>query len=271
MKETKKIIELNKLKIAYLDNEFTSNKTVVFIHGNSMNSESFKNQFDNSELNKLRLLALDLPGHGDSESTYNYSVIQFINVISSFCMHLKLKNFILVGHSLGGHFAIQSLPKLTGCIGGFIFGTPPVKIPLNLDKAFLQHPVMPLLFKKDLNDDEIKLFAKSLTLSKNESLIEKSIRTTDPNFREQLVLSIQNGDMVNEVNILETLQFPVALLLGGKDVIVNTDYTQNLIIPNLWKNKVIIIEDTSHCPHLENAELFNEFLIEFANYCYKTV
>ncbi len=271
MKIVKKIIEIKSLKIAYLDNDIDSDKTLVFIHGNSMNSKSFKNQFGCSELNEFRLLALDLTGHGDSENTDTYSVIKFVDVISSFFINLKLKNFIIVGHSLGGHFAIQSLPKLIGCIGAFIFGTPPIKIPLNLDEAFLPHPVMPLLFKKDLNDDELNLFAKSLTSINNESYIKESIKTTDTNFREQLVLSIQNGDMVNEAAILETLNYPVALICGRNDVLVNTDYIQNLSVPSLWKNKVAIIEDASHCPNLENTEVFNMVLIEFAEYCYKTI
>tara|TARA_R110002049_G_scaffold95397_8_gene234277 strand:- start:2840 stop:3655 length:816 start_codon:yes stop_codon:yes gene_type:complete len=271
MNSVKKTTEINSLKIAYLDNEVQSDKTLVFIHGNSMDSKGFKNQFNSSDLNKFRLLALDFPGHGNSEKTNSYSVIQFIDVISSFCSRLKLQNFIIAGHSLGGHFAMQSLPKLVGCNGAFIFGAPPIKTPLNLDEAFLPHPVMPLLFKKDLNHEDMDLFAKSVTCNKNELYIKESIKTTDSDFREQLVLSIQNGDMVNEVAILKNLIFPIALLCGKNDVLVNTDYIKNLSMPTLWQNKLILIEDASHCPHLENPEVLNKLLVEFTKFCNKIV
>ena len=258
---------INNLKIAYLDNEVNSNISIVFVHGNSLNSQTFNKQFNNSKLNKYRLLALDMPGHGNSDQANNYSVPLFVNTIVDFCKALNLKNFILAGHSLGGHFSIQSIPELVSCIGTFIFGTPPVKLPLNLDDAFLPHPVMPLLFKKDLNYEDIDLLAKSLSYSQHQKIIKTCITTTHNNVREQLLLSIQNGDMVDEANIIENINIPIALLSGKEDAFVNTDYINSLPIPSLWQKKLILIEASSHSPHFENPEVFNTFLNDFVKTC----
>ncbi|MEW4922786.1 alpha/beta hydrolase [Algibacter sp. 2305UL17-15] len=265
----KKNITIKSLKIAYFDNDVTSSIAIVFVHGNSSSGQGFKNQFNNPNLNNYRLVALDLPGHGNSDSSTNYSVPLFVNTIVEFCNALKLANFIIVGHSLGGHFTIQSLPRLNNCIGALVFGTPPVKKPLNIDEAFLQHPVMPLLFKKDLNYEDLDLFTKSLTNNKNVQFIKKEIKTTDSNFREQLARSIQNGDMPDEVAIIESLNIPIALLCGKGDVVVSIKYINSLSIPTLWKNELILIEKTSHYPQLEAPELFGTLLLQFIDGCHK--
>ena len=46
-------------------------------------------------------------------------------------------NVILVGHSLGGHLAIEIAEKIDNLKGLIIIGTPPVKKPMNLEEAFL--------------------------------------------------------------------------------------------------------------------------------------
>tara|TARA_R110000868_G_scaffold258149_2_gene515491 strand:+ start:368 stop:1171 length:804 start_codon:yes stop_codon:yes gene_type:complete len=265
----KKNLKLNDINIAYLDNEANAEIAVVFIHGNSLSSESFKNQFKDDELNNYRLLALDLPGHGNSGHLPHYSIPLFVNTIANFCKTIALKKFVIVGHSLGGHFTIQSLPRLTDCLGAFICSTPPVTSPLNLKSAFLTHPIMPLLFKKDLNDADMDLFAESLSNNEHGAFLKKSLKTTHNKVREQLMASIQNGDMADEVEILEQLTIPIALLCGREDLFVNTDYIESLSIPSLWKNKLILIEEASHCPHLEHPEVFNTALVSFITFCSK--
>ncbi|MDO7171469.1 alpha/beta fold hydrolase [Mariniflexile sp. AS56] len=259
----KKVQLFNNIKIAYLDNEVQSNISVVFIHGNSLSSQSFNKQLNNISLNKFRLLAIDLPGHGESDSVSNYSIPLFVNTLVDFCKSLKLKNFVLVAHSLGGHFTIQALPQLSHCIGIFIIGTSPIKLPLNIGEAYLPNELMPILFKKELTPPEIAIFTTNLASNSNTDLIQNSIKKTDAKFREHLALSIENGDMLNEVSILHDSPIPKVFVCGENDVLVNTTYIENLSIPMLWRQTLLLIKDALHTPQLDSPEKFNSILIDF--------
>ncbi len=259
----RKTIFCNTIQISYLDNEIESNTTILFVHGNSLNSEVFNGQFKDKILNNHRLVAMDLPGHGQSEWRKEYSIRQMSNDIIALCKKLKLTSFILVGHSLGGHLIIQSVPKIEGCIGLFLIGTPPVKIPLNMNEAFMPHPVISLLFKGKLTVEETNTFAESLSTHQNRTLITNSITGTDPNFREMMMVSIMKGDLNDETQILEQSKISVALVYGVDDVLVNKAYVEGLEISNLYVEKPIFISESRHIPHLENWEEFNRVLLGF--------
>lgn len=252
--------------VSYLDNGVSSKTVILFIHGNSMNAKTFLHQFQDETLSSFRLMALDLPGHGKSDRLEQYSIIQSKNAIKRFCETMNLKNFVIVAHSLGGHLCIQTLDDITTCKGLVLVGTPPVKNPLNLEEAFLPHQVMPLLFKKDLENQEADVFARAVTNQENTALAKKSIQQTDPNFREHIMHSIQNGDMQDEVNILKNYKLPIALIIGDNDAFVNFDYIKELNFPNLYNSKIPQIENALHSPHLDHPESFNRSLIDFISF-----
>ena len=94
---------------------------VLLIHGNSASGEVFKKQFQSALGKKYRLIAPDLPGHGDSDvavDTETYSFPGYARVLAELINTLGLKKVTVVGWSLGGHIALelsQMIPnKLSG-------------------------------------------------------------------------------------------------------------------------------------------------------------
>ena len=263
MKILEKSISLNNAKLFYYDNEVDSKLSLMFIHGNSMSAELFEFQLKSEQLNTYRLIALDLPGHGQSERLDQYSVMTFRDTISGFAKAMSLGSYVIVGHSFGGHFLIQSLPRLLGCVGLVLIGTPPIKKPLNLDKAFLPNPTMPLLFKKDLEENEYNEFADSVAGKDHNQFMKKAIKTSDPKFREDLMGSIHNGDLEDEVELLRKAKIPMAFFAGTNDSLVNNNYIEQLSIPQIFKGELLFIKNSTHSPHLENPKHFNQLLLEF--------
>ena len=58
-------IEISSGKIAVRDHG-AGDTTLVFLHGNSLSSQTYEHQFSGSLSDNFRLLALDFPGHGES-------------------------------------------------------------------------------------------------------------------------------------------------------------------------------------------------------------
>lgn len=95
-------------KVNYID-EGQGNQTLVFIHGLANYALGWKKNI--SELkNNFRCIAIDLPGNGLSEAGRSkYSIDYFSHVVAELIQQLKLENVVLVGHSMGGQIAINTL------------------------------------------------------------------------------------------------------------------------------------------------------------------
>ncbi|MES1249810.1 MAG: alpha/beta fold hydrolase, partial [Chitinophaga rupis] len=63
---TSKILSVNGIKIAYQEKNAGNPSTVFFIHGNSNSSLLWRKQFEDPILASYRLIAFDLPAHGES-------------------------------------------------------------------------------------------------------------------------------------------------------------------------------------------------------------
>ena len=71
------------LEVNFIVNESSHSDGIIFIHGNYSSHESFKHQFDDLNLKKYRLIAFDLPGHGESQRAPDYSIHLFVSVLKS--------------------------------------------------------------------------------------------------------------------------------------------------------------------------------------------
>ncbi len=98
-----KFIKVLNLEMAYAEVNSDKKDTILFIHGNSNSHNIFKNQLGSPLLSDYRMIAVDLPGHGESSKCYDddcYTIPWYSKMI------MKLTNLSVVGHSLGGHVAI---------------------------------------------------------------------------------------------------------------------------------------------------------------------
>lgn len=268
--QTKSFI-YNNLTVSYIDNENESDLTLLFIHGNSLYSELFKQQVTDLAFSQFRVIAPDFPGHGRSDRSQNpevdYSVLRYIDMLKQLMLELKLKNIVLVGHSLGGHIAIHLLSELkkaqVGVCGIVIMGTPPLTLPPRMEQAFLPNPAMALVFKPNLSDDEIFEVANAF-IPQNSAFFEdvkKSIASTDPMVRPSIGMSIATDIKESEVDKLKSYEIPMAVIQGENDSVVNVNYINSLGL-RLWEDKIHTI-NSGHIPFLEQPSQFNTILQRF--------
>lgn len=255
-------IIINNTSIAY---EFfgTGNFDVVFIHGNHLSSSSFANQInDEFFLEKYRVLLFDLPGHGESENASNpakdYSIEAFANTTIELLNQLKIKNPFLVGHSLGGHIAIDAASKINAA-GLCFFGTPPLKLPLNMEECFNQNELFGNLFIPIPLTQISKDLSKLLTGSED-SIIEKDILRTDINMRKYFIQNLIQEKLINEYKYITSIELPLLIMTGQSDPLVKKEYF--LKVPINYNSKFIVING-AHSPHIENSDEFNLILKGF--------
>lgn len=268
----KEKIKVNGSVLNFYDNKSTGDP-VVFIHGNSLSALTYEKQFADKALQHYRLIAPDLPGHGDSgpatEPEQQYTLAGLTQTLIQWLEAMDIRNAVLVGHSLGGHMLMDAWPQIIDRAKALIiFGAPPIDIPPQMEHSHYEHPAFPLAFQEQLTNDQMKTLANSLvkkdTLPPN--VILSGIKNTDPVMRPILGASTaEPNKLVNEVAVISQMAEPIAIFHGRYDQLIKHTYFDRLQIPTLWKGKAHLIDDAGHCPQLENPEAFNQNLLQFLN------
>jgi non-heme chloroperoxidase len=90
-------------------------KTILFIHGWPANHKLFEYQFNQLPSMGFRCIGIDLRGFGRSDKPYSgYSYDRLADDIFAVVQTLKIKDFTLVGHSVGGAISIRYMAKHGG-------------------------------------------------------------------------------------------------------------------------------------------------------------
>ncbi len=96
-------VQANGVRLHYLDHGTAGKRPMLCVHGGAAHARWFDYVAPGFTADH-RVLALDLRGHGDSEwaAQETYAFRTFAADIHAFVEQLDLRDFVLVGHSMGG-------------------------------------------------------------------------------------------------------------------------------------------------------------------------
>ena len=255
-------------RIAYRLSEGRRGQTVL-IHGNSSSWESFEPQMASSLGQRYSMAALDLPGHGDSawpaDPVLAYNLVSYPGILEEFCSQLGWNEPVLVGHSLGGHIALQAGARGLRAKAIMVFGTPPLGSPPALDEAFNFGSSSELLYKGKLDENEARSLARAFLggVAEPAPCFVKSILATDPAARPCFGASIGVAQALDERVFLSSFDGQVALVLGEGDSLVNRNYVASVSAKRLWRGALQIVPGGSHSTQYDAPEAFNALLGAF--------
>jgi pimeloyl-ACP methyl ester carboxylesterase len=87
-------------KIHYYDIGRSNKKALVLIHGWTCNADFWKDSYN--AFPEYRVIAIDLPGHGQSEKPHvDYTMEYFARSIEAVMKSAKVRQAVLAGHSMG--------------------------------------------------------------------------------------------------------------------------------------------------------------------------
>ncbi len=266
-----KFLNLNGTTIHFEDIHQENSVALVFIHGRTMSLRIWEQQLGSDLLAGNRLIAMDLPGHGlsghSSDPMEDYSIHRFIEAIRDLVEELGLTHFLLVGLSMGGHFALEALPHLPGCKGVMAI-TMPITKPAAFERMYLQTALMGRVYSLHPVSTDVSSLLRLFLSSKAPefpAFAEEDFYRADPRIHDAITASIVRGDYADETEIIRNSKVPVALVAGLDDQIHDLTYLDNFTLP-LWQNKVLEIRG-GHSLCWENAEALNPLLASFAAQC----
>jgi pimeloyl-ACP methyl ester carboxylesterase len=252
---------------------------IVFIHGFGASLDTWRYLEDRLK-NEYRIVSLDLKGHGHSERPPDdrYSLQDHAAAVLGLIDHLKLKNAVLIGNSLGCAIALMAALKaqqessptvpamvlIAGSLDGdsLPFYLRLLRLPMIGSVAAKLTPASfgtRLILKRAYYDDEkvtdslVELYAKYQRIPGTEHALITTARQMIP------------ADSSGLRQALKKLEIPILNIIGKHDQIISRESSEGVcqILPRC---KDVTIDEAGHVPHEEKPEevisLLNDFLAE---------
>jgi pimeloyl-ACP methyl ester carboxylesterase len=240
---------------------------VLMIHGNSSCKAAFRRQFDSPLGARLRLIAMDLPGHGDSSDARDpaaaYTLNGYADAAVAVLAGLGVTRAAVLGWSLGGHVALAMISRFSGVSGVMISGTPPIPPGLEgFGLGFKPTELMGLTGARDWSAADAETFARAAATPFEPFMLEAALRT-DGAAREAMVADALAGGADDQRRIAETAAVSLAIVNGAEDAFINGDYFATVAYANLWDGRVYSLDGVGHAPFWEAPDRFNPLLERF--------
>lgn len=240
---------------------------LLLIHANSLCKEAFLPLVE-AFAGRYRLIAMDLPGHGDSSNAADprrtYALPGYADCAVEVLNALEVSRAAVLGWSLGGNVAFEMTgryPGLTGVMA--VCASPFGRDADGALQGFLSHPKLSLSGASELTEAEIDEFVTLVTDydAPPEPFWRESVARTDPRARQYMFEAILAGYAQRQ--LAEDCKVPLALVVGGDDAFVDIGYLRNLRCPNLWSGAVQVLDGLGHAPHIHAPDRFNPLLDRF--------
>jgi pimeloyl-ACP methyl ester carboxylesterase len=240
---------------------------LVFLHGSGSSKEVFAKQFADPAFLNRRIVALDLPGHGQSSNAFDKTSYTFAGIAGALCAALAeigVANPVLAGWSLGGHVAIEMAASGFQTRGIAMFGTPPLpRGPFGFLRGFQPRFNMLLTAKSHFTEDEAVRFAKLVIGDSVDESSLASIRRADGASRVQVAHSMFRGEGCDQRRFVETTCIPIAFINGADDPLLKLKYLLDIDVPALWRQTCQTIDKAGHACFRDQPEAFNTLLSAF--------
>jgi len=283
-------VDIPGIKIHY-EEAGSGKKVLLLIHGNFASSRWWQKIMDILPAG-YHAYAPDLRGCGQSDHpAEGHNIEQLAFDLYEFVLSLNLKELHLVGHSLGGAVAMQLAldhPELVMDL--LLVDSAPAEGMPAIRKS-TEHSSWLLEIIELFNPKNIILKLSSDTLGTayqtlqnfpaNKHLLRRALAMMTPSLEhdnnayfEELISDAElmsSQAMAGHLASLETwnvlprlkeLHIPVMMLLGGRDILITREKTENML-KELQNGMIVVWNDVGHSPQIEQPVRFVKLMMDF--------
>ncbi len=241
---------------------------IVMIHGSGASRGVFARQMESPLSRSHRMVALDLPGHGDSSDAWipaeTYTIKGFATVVGEVLDRLGIQRAAIFGWSLGGHVGIELMSWHPAVAGLMITGAPPVsRGPLGMLRGFQTHRDVFLASKPKFSEAEARRFWTTCFGETGTEDFLDSIRRADGKARKILFNGMMRGIGADQKRTVEEADVPIAVVNGAAETFARLNFVASVAYGKLWDGKCHVIDGAGHAPFWQKPEEFNALLARF--------
>lgn len=262
----KKSITLDFGKMVYSENDVKSDVTLVLVHGFGGSKDTW-NRIVAQWGDKYHVIAIDLPGHGESISkkTLGYTITDQAKRLNLFLEAKKIKNFYLFGHSMGGAIALRYAVNHKKNVNALILidsmGMEQTKSDgVILAEQSTQNPLYDVCTEERLETLLNYSMHKTPYIPDiiKEALVQEKCTRRD---LEKVLYEEMYKD-VNLSDVASGIDIPTLILWGAKDRMTHVD-DATLLHNTIKGSQLVILKETGHVPILEAPEKTADVISSF--------
>jgi pimeloyl-ACP methyl ester carboxylesterase len=234
---------------------------LVLVHGFLGSSDMWEPQI-NFFKDNFRVIAPALPGFGNSSAINSCNSIECMaKTILSLLEKKEIKNFNLLGHSMGG-MIVQEMTKLAGdkILKLICYGTGPIgNIPGRFETIDQSRKKLKI---NGLNDTAYRI-AKTWFIEEDKAkyfyLCNEAGKKTSIEAADNGLVAMKNW---NGVTNLKNIKIETLIVWGDQDKAYNFNQVKTLN-DNIPNGDLKVMKGCSHNAHLEKPDEFNTIVEEF--------
>ncbi len=246
---------------------------VILIHGLAASHHDWDDFVPELTVNGYAAYALDLLGHGDSPKPDSraYQMDWVFEQFAAWMKSLRLTEpAILVGHSLGGHVALEYARRVSAWTRGLILVNPfysRTQLPLLLRKTY-SRPKLSERVIGSVPEKWFRFFVDVSSAAIGHSV--GSLRALPERIREQTLLDYRRtapgvyhlpSAIADMTSCLYEVNTPSLVLWGDRDrTLAPASFLR--LVKELPKARGEVLH-AGHVPHQSHAQIFNRIVLEF--------
>jgi len=262
-----KTVYFKQEKVGYSDQG--KGRVVVLLHGFLGNRTIWKSTIE--DLSKsYRVIAIDLPGHGETPCFgYAHSMDLMAKCVKAVMDGLKLKKYVIIGHSMGGYVGLAFADLFPDSLKGLcLFHSSAYSDSEEKKKDRLRA----IHLVKASKTVYTKTTIRNLFASKNLKYLKEEV-----SFAAEIAKGTSQRGIVAALHgmrdrpgrdlILGMVEYPIMMVIGELDNVLPFELLMEQ--SHLIKNKSILyLEHDGHFGFLESPKLCHKELRKFLRKCY---
>lgn len=254
-------------KIAFSDQG--KGRVVVLLHG-FLGSKELWGSIPQDLARSYRVIAIDLPGHGNTPCLgYAHSMDLMAKCVKAVLDSLKLKRYVIIGHSMGGYVGLAFADLFPDHLRGLCLFHSTAYADTDDKKQDRLRAINLVKASKNVftkNTIHNLFAAKNFKYLKEEmAFATKIARHTT----KQGIIAALHGmkDRPRRDLILGLVEYPIMMVIGEQDNVL--PYKQLLEQSELIKNKTLLyLEHDGHMGFLESPKVSQKALRAFLRKCF---
>ncbi len=255
--------------VHYRDEGRHNTQTLVLLHGFMQNLDVWSS-YVLSYMNDLRVITIDLPGHGLTDTFCDVHTMDFMaGVVKEVLNAAGVEQCVMAGHSMGGYVTLAFAERFPFCLRGLALINSHAMAD-NDDQRAAREEVCRAVQSNRAN--YILGFVPSLFDDSRRAALSKDIKDLQDQCLEttaQSIVAAQHGmaQRPSRIATLASLDVPVYFIYGKNDprIPIELAVTQTLLPRH---SESLLLADAAHMAFLEEREYIKPRLKNFVEGCY---
>lgn len=255
--------------VHYRDENRNSTQTLVLLHGFMQNLDVWSS-YVLSYMHHLRVITIDLPGHGWTDNFCDVHTTDFMaRIVKEVLNACGVERCVMAGHSMGGYVALAYAEKYPYNICGLALLNSHAMADSEAQRAAREEVCRRV---QENRAGYILEFIPSLFDASRRIALSKDIKELQEQCLENntaTIIAAQRGiaQRPSRIGVLQQLDVPIYFIYGHNDprIPIELAVTQTLL-PR--RSETLMLADVGHMSFMEEREYVKPRLLDFVLRCY---